>query len=404
MFFMGKSERLKDDFGLLDILSEFCYTIGKQSKGGRQMSVLQKKTEYILMNKDCCVLSFLCIRNEYDEPTFQELQWHVDYRPIGYKTLAGFLERRKAPKHREHIQRLLERFGCDDLEGFLNVTHAVSLNDTFWVKRADRDICWDQVSLYRNEFDQLISEAAFDGSASSSELSTTSPEFGTDGNYAKCWIREDDGIYLYKTGSSRYEVEPLSEFLAAQLAAHICPNYVDYDLDFYRDKLISKCKLFTTEDLGLAKAAGIFTEDRTIPAMLRYFEELGSGDAFRRMCILDALTYNPDRHYGNFGVLFNTDTMEPISMCPVFDNNRSLFPDLDQGQLENPDWYLQKCKPMIGKDFLVTARGLLTPEINSDLKNLLGFRFTQHDRITAPQERLDALSKIVNAQIKAILK
>ena len=91
-------------------------------------------------------------------------------------------------------------------------------------------------------------------------------------------------------------------------------------------------------------------------------------------------------------------------MCPVFDNNRSLFPDLDQGQLENPDWYLQKCKPMIGKDFLVTARGLLTPEIKSDLKNMLGFQFTQHDRITAPQERLDALSKIVNAQIKAILK
>ena len=32
MFFMGKSERLKDDFGLLDILSEFCYTLGKKAK------------------------------------------------------------------------------------------------------------------------------------------------------------------------------------------------------------------------------------------------------------------------------------------------------------------------------------------------------------------------------------
>ena len=42
------------------------------------MSVFQKKTEYILMNKDCRVLSFLCIRNEYDEPTFQELQWFVE--------------------------------------------------------------------------------------------------------------------------------------------------------------------------------------------------------------------------------------------------------------------------------------------------------------------------------------
>lgn len=368
------------------------------------MVEFQKKTEYILMNKDCCVLSFLCIRNAYDEPTFQELQWYVDYRPIGYKTLTGFLERRKAPKHREHIQRLLERFGCDDLEGFLNVTHAVSLNDTFWVKQAESDICWNQVSLYQNEFDQFISEAAFDGSVSSSELSTTSPEFGTDGNYAKCWVREDEEIFLYKTGSSRYEIEPLSEFLASQLAAVLCPSYVDYDLDFYRGKLISKCRLFTSEEYGLAKAAGIFTGERTIPVMLDFFEKLGSGDAFRRMCILDALILNPDRHYGNFGVLFNTDTMEPVSMCPVFDNNRSLFPDLDQEQLDNPDWYLQKCKPMIGKDFLVTARGLLTAEIRSDLKNLVGFRFSQHERITAPQERLDALSKIVNAQIKAIIE
>ena len=125
--------------------------------------------------------------------------------------------------------------------------------------------------------------------------------------------------------------------MASQLAAVLCPSYVAYDLDFYRDKLISKCRLFTSESAGLAKATGVFTGERTIPVMLDYFEKLGSDDAFRRMRILDALIFNPNRHYGNFGVLFNTDTMEPISMCPVFDNNRSLFPDLDQKQLENPD-------------------------------------------------------------------
>ena len=59
---------------------------------------------------------------------------------------------------------------------------------------------------------------------------------------------------------------------------------------------------------------------------------------------------------------------------------------------------------MLGKDFLVTARGLLTPQIRSDLKKLQGFQFTQHSCITAPQERLDALSKIVNKQIKAVLE
>jgi hypothetical protein len=59
---------------------------------------------------------------------------------------------------------------------------------------------------------------------------------------------------------------------------------------------------------------------------------------------------------------------------------------------------------MIGKDFLLTARGLLTPEIRSDLKNLQGFQFDQHTRIEAPQERLEALSAIVNTQINAILQ
>lgn len=367
------------------------------------MASIRKQTEYVLMNKDTAVLSFLCKRNEFDEPAFYELTWHVNYRPIGYKSLHSFFERRRAPKQREHIWPLLERFGCDDLEGFINVTYAVSLNDTFWVRRADNYLKWQQVSLYRNEFDQLISEAAFDGSASSSEFSTTSPEFGTDGNYAKCWVREDGDIFLYKTGSSRYEVEPLPEFLAAQLAAELCPNYVDYDLDFYRSKLISKCRLFTSEEWGLAKAAAIFGERRSVPVILDYFEKLGSGDYFRRMCILVALIFNPDRHYGNFGILFDTETMAPISMCPVFDHNRSLFPDLDQEQLEYPSWYIEKCRPMIGKDFLINARGLITPEIRYDLMNLLGFRFRQHDRITAPQERLDALSAIVNHQIKDII-
>lgn len=49
----------------------------------------------------------------------------------GVWTLAGFLEGRRAPYHRQHIRKLLERWGCDELEGFLAVSPALSLNDTF---------------------------------------------------------------------------------------------------------------------------------------------------------------------------------------------------------------------------------------------------------------------------------
>ncbi len=145
------------------------------------------------------------------------------------------------------------------------------MNDTLWVKEAKSDLDWDSVSLYQNEFDQLVSEAAFDGVISESELSSTSPEFGTDGQYAKCWVRDRDGVWLYKSGSGQLEIEPVSEFLASQLAARVCKSYVNYDLTFYHNKLVSKCALFTGEATGLAKASAVFRGEQTVPRLLAFY-------------------------------------------------------------------------------------------------------------------------------------
>lgn len=357
--------------------------------------------QYLLLNKDTVWLEFHCEQNEYLETSAREDNWHTGLRPFGYTNLTDFLERRKAPKHRAYIAQLLREYGCDTLEGYLDVAHALSLNDTFWVKKADSALCWNDVSLYRNPFNEVISEAAFDGSFSSSNFSSTSPEFSTDGQYAKCWVREGAEIQLYKTGGV-FGLEPVSEYLAAQLAAELCPESVLYDLGFYHGELISKCPLFTSEKYGLAKAA-VLTKDRTISGFLRYFESIGSGNAFRRMCILDALILNTDRHSGNFGVLYDNDTMQVQRMAPVFDNNRSLLFDLDSEQLKQTEWCIHHCAPRLGSDFIATARGLLTDVIRSDLKNLKGFRLEAHPSILLEAERLDRLNTIVQFQLDKIL-
>ena len=359
--------------------------------------------EYALMNRDSRVLRFACERNIFDEPEFTELEWMTPLRPIGYGNLHGFLARRQAPKHRRHIRELLERYGCDDLDGFLRVTHALSLNDTFWVKEADSALGWADVSLYQNEFDQLVSEAAFDGIISETDLSSTSPEFGTDGYYAKCWVRDADGIWLYKSGSGLHVIEPVSEFLVSQLAERICPNAVRYDLEFYHDKLVSKCPLFTSEATGLAKASAVFRGEQTIPRLLAYCQAHGGDGDFRRMCVLDALSLNPDRHYGNFGFLYDNQTMEILGMAPVFDNNRALFPELDDDALTAPDWYIAHCRPKLGRDFIVTARGLLTDEIRADLEKLKAFHFENHPHIPIDEKRLELLSAMVRRQLERIL-
>lgn len=357
--------------------------------------------EYLLLNKDSVWLEFHCEQNEYLETRALEDCWHTELRPFGCADLTDFLERRRAPKHRAHLAQLLREYGCETLDGYLDVTHALSLNDTFWVKCADSPLRWHEVSLYRNPFNRIISEAAFDGSLSSAGFSSTSPEFSTDGQYAKCWVRAQNTIWLYKTGGV-FGLEPVSEYLASQLASRLCPEAVPYDLDFYHDELISKCQLFTSEQFGLAKAA-VLTKDRTVSGFLRYFEALGCDDAFRRMCILDALILNTDRHSGNFGILYNNDTLQPLNMAPVFDNNRSLLFDLDNDQLAHPEWCIRHCAPRLGTDFIVTARALLSPSIRQDLNELRGFRFAPHPSIFIEPERLDRLSQIVQHQLAQIL-
>lgn len=357
--------------------------------------------QYLLLNKDSILLEFHCEQNEYLETTAHEDAWHTAQRPLGYRNLTDFLEQRKAPKHRAHIAELLKEYGCDTLESFLRVTYALSLNDTFWVKPADSALQWNEVSLYQNSFNEMIAEAAFDGSLASSGFSSTSPEFSTDGQYAKCWVRKGGAIQLYKTGGV-FGMEPVSEYLASQLAASFCPDSVRYDLAFYRGELISQCALFTSEQYGLAKAA-FLTKDRTISGFLRFFESIGSGDAFRRMCILDALILNIDRHSGNFGVLYDNDTLQIQKMAPVFDNNRSLLFDLDSDQLKNTEWCIRHCSPRLGSDFIATARGLVTDSILSDLKNLKNFCFASHPNILIEPERIERLNTILQCQLSKIL-
>ena len=356
------------------------------------------------MNKDVPYALFSSAQDEFGEKSAVLLEWYTDLRPIGLQSLTAWLEKRRAPKRRKHMEQLLEQYGCVGLEGFLRVTHALSLNDTFWVKEESETLCWDEASLYRNEFDALIAQAAFSGIISEEALSSTSPEFGTDGYYAKCWVRESDGIYLYKSGSDTYEIEPLSEFLACQLAEQICPQAVHYDLGFYHQKLISKCRLFTDEVHGLAKISDFPDRPNSVSGLLKLYEEFGAEDVLRRMFVLDALILNTDRHLGNFGFLFDNQTMEVKAPAPMFDHNRSLLFDLDEDQLARPDWYISKCRQRIGVDFIRTAKGMLTDEIRQKLKNLDGFRFVQHPTIELPKGRLEALSDVVERQRRAILE
>jgi hypothetical protein len=367
-----------------------------------------RENKFYLMNKDAKIAMFESTRNEFKEVQFQTIEQYGKL-PIGINNIQTWIENRKAPKHRAHIEELLRSIGCYDLDGYIRITHALNLNDTFWVKPVESSLSWDNVSLFRNDFDETIAHIAFEGGLYGEQFTTTSPEFGTDGTFAKCWIRDaDNGIYLLKRGSSGARntgLEPYSEMYTSQLAEIVCPDSVKYEVVQYRGQVASKCPLFTSEKEGFAPLYRCLDANSGIKKMLEYYTSIGSEDAFRRMLVLDALSLNTDRHKGNFGIIFDTDTMEPIRMAPIFDNNQALLPYAEDADFkkENIGRYLAERPVKIGNDFNEVAHSVLTPEIASDLKNLKGFKFDRDTNYALPEKRLQHLEEIIDMQIDNIL-
>lgn len=147
-------------------------------------------------------------------------------------------------------------------EGFIRVTHAASINDSFWIKKDTETITWNDVSFYRNDFNDAISRLAFEGlGLHGMQMSDSVPEFTTDGSFRKCWKRENDEIYLYKRGrdgACNAGLEPYCEVLASEIINKADLSSVRYSILKFRGEIATKCKAFTDTDSMLLKKEAMF--------------------------------------------------------------------------------------------------------------------------------------------------
>ena len=265
---------------------------------------------------------------------------------------------------------------------FIALTHCLSLTDTLWVKSEREDVSWKDVNLYENQFDEDVSKFAFNGrDVVNFQKTTTSPELTTDGAYDKCWLNEKDGIHLIKTGSSGARnagLEPYGEVLASQVFEKICSS-VKYNFRKYDGRIVSDCKIFTSQEFGYRPIALFYKERLTLPKLLEIYREFNCEDEFRRMVVADCITLNSDRHFGNFGFLVNNETFERTALNPCFDFNMAFVPLAEDGfdfgvcadgSKPNFDEYLSKRGPVIGSDYVAPARAILTPEIKKCVEEI----------------------------------
>lgn len=165
-----------------------------------------------------------------------------------------WLERRVIPRNRTFVDQILKTLGLshNDTKGIIDVCKGLSLNDSYWIVPEGFEGTFEQYNLYDNRFSEMLALVAYTGAGQTKQVFTTSPELTTNGMLPKAWrFIEEDGIYLYKggtSGASNAGREPFCEYYASQIAEVMGLNAVHYDLENWKGITASKCKLFTDKD------------------------------------------------------------------------------------------------------------------------------------------------------------
>lgn len=324
----------------------------------------------------------------------------------------AWLRKRTIPKNRQFVEKILSSLGLEysNLKGIIDISKGLSLNDSYWVVPKKFSGRFSEFNLYENPFDKILSLVAYTGVGQSHKLLSTSPELTTGGMLPKAWRMDSDGIYLYKGGTSGFTnsgCEPYSEFYASQIARKMGLDAVSYDLTMWKGILCSKCRLFTDKKTSYVPIGDIVHRGGIL-ACIKYFDTLGKsfGDAIRSMVVFDALTYQQDRHFGNFGVLRDSETGKIVAPAPLFDNGISLFAQSMPRDAEDPkalDEYAKTLFPPYEFSFSELCGICMTKLQHRQLRKLVGFSFERHPKYNLPERRLENIERCVRKRVQELL-
>lgn len=260
---------------------------------------------------------------------------------------------RQIPSSRNGLKEILNKSGIYDEDNFdlLDAkAYCLSLSDQYWVKKYNENILWENINFFDNEFSEDIGKVLFSGETSLN-LNLNTPDMTSNGNYEKRWKIINGDRYLIKAGGKMINQEPFNEVIATKLYERIlnADEYVKYELTYDNGKAVSICKNFITANTELIPAWKIDEyyevekNENKYEHYIRCLNKLNIPNAnllVDKMLICDFILANKDRHFNNFGVIRNVETLEFEKVAPIFDNGCSLW--FDENDMYVGEFFLTK--------------------------------------------------------------
>lgn len=199
--------------------------------------------------------------------------------------------------------------------------HCLSLTDIYWVREAGEKVTFAEINLYENHLSNAFVDIALRGRQMTVQNAhLLAGDTSTNGCFPKAWVREADGFYLLKDGDQKAVDR---ELLASRICRCFRCNQVKYESFVYGGQTVSRSRLMTSLRYGIIsrEAFEIYAANQEIDVM-SYVLALDAY-SFYMMNILDYLVGNTDRHWGNWGFLFDNVTGKILRLHDLMDFNQA---------------------------------------------------------------------------------
>lgn len=242
---------------------------------------------------------------------------------------------RTIPASRENIEELLEVVNMHFSQQLLEKSFGLSLTDQYWIMPFNSGIDWDEINFFKNRFSEDVGNILTGESiAIYKQIDLLSPENTSDGILKKKWKIINGKRCLLKSGTGILKQEIANEILASRIGSLLGINHVSYEMIFDENEKYSCCENFIVENTELVPAARLKeyivkkNDESYYTAYINECSKLGIVDAERKvsqMLILDYIIVNTDRHWNNFGVIRDADTLCYIDIAPIYDSGTSMW-------------------------------------------------------------------------------
>lgn len=276
-----------------------------------------------------------------------------EHLPVGIPVRNGIADRtalndwwtdRSIPASRSGIREALEILEIANTTLLLLRCYGLSLSDQYWIKPDGSNLTWEDINFFDNPFSDDIGDVLFGAPKHANELNLSSPDNTSDGFLKKRWKILDGKRCLIKGGSNPFRQQPFNEVIATEIMARLNIPHVPYALVWNNNAPYSICEDFVDENTELIPAWRVMMIQKksnnvsVYQHFVKCCEFLCIKDVvpfLDRMITLDYIIANEDRHFNNFGLLRNADTLEWIGMAPIYDSGSSLGYDKLPAQMKS---------------------------------------------------------------------